>query len=884
MQVPPELELHLKTARTLLDLGYPLLTVLENPLIPHEHRSWVAAKLEEESNRTFERARVISASPLEDDWLSRIDRSSWYYWPELRRYLLGMKNRPIDQVRSLDDTSEKVLRQLGNPHGDDFDIRGLVLGHVQSGKTANFTAVIAKAVDAGYRLVVVFSGTDNGLRMQTQRRLNRELTGYPKNEVKDAVPHPPVGKQWLQFTTDDLKGDFQPGKASTSSLQGSQPVLLVVKKNGDVLRRLRSWLEKAPEKDRSRLPVLFIDDEADQASIDTRGSHQTEDDADIADPDYTPPAVINGLIRELLGLFTRRAYVAYTATPFANILVPHNNYDPLVGPDLYPKDFFIDIPKPAGYFGTEEFFGINGDEYVETGAGLDVIRHVDLAEVASLELANPVTKSLETAVLAFILGGAARACRGQSLAPSTMLIHTSHKIQNQKPVMKLVEALLVDLRNEWRYDRRMLRGRLELLWKDDFLPTSFGVPKAPTHSFSEIEPFIGPFLDAIVVREVNSDKGDVLDYDKEPHLKAIAVGGNRLSRGLTLEGLLVSFFGRHSPQYDTLLQMARWFGFRGGYEDLTRIYTTELLSTWFIHLSLVEARLRQDLRIYESQPSLSPLDVGMRVLTHPSMKVTSDLKNRFGTVMVENTSFSETLLQTINFPLHESEALLRQCNNNWTALISLLDRLGNGYIEKYGPLWNDVPIEKVLDFLDDFIDLSIGNLPFDQIRNWIRNRYNDGHLLSWTVAVRGRESCNPLLGSAGWVPDGLAPVWNLERTRLKASSTSLGVITSDGDEALGLSKEEKAIMTATLVSGQETNRNRAARLARDPKKALLLIYPISKYSGHEVTPRRDRQPLYPDPEGPFARDLIGLALSFPKTGGPRKSEKHMTGTVPWRPA
>ena len=655
-QLSPQQDQALRTARVLLDLGYPKAEVLNNSVIPQDLRQWVAEQIEEEANRTFERARVISAADELTDWLANVDRSEWYYWPSLRAFLLGVKGWPKDTVASLDDASDRILRELKPPWTSEFDVRGLVLGYVQSGKTANYTALIAKAADAGYRLVVVFSGTDNGLRRQTQIRLNRELTGYPGNPPR-AVHIPPVGRQWHQFTSDDLNGDFHPGRANSAALQGSQPVLLVVKKNGAVLRRLRSWLLSASDDVKSSLPTLFIDDEADQASVDTRGSYQTQEDFDAENPDYETPAVINGLIRELLGIFLRRSYIGYTATPFSNVLIPHDTYDGSAGADLYPKDFFIDLPKPRGYFGTEEFFGRFdpiGNTNVE---GLDVLRIVSPEQVVSFVQNNELTPSVDEAICAFVLGGAARAKRGKPDAPCTMLVHTSQLIADQGPTKRLVEARFRELKDEWRYDRNGAVARLRSLWNSDFVPTTASIAGSPQHTFDDLEPFVGPFLEVVQVREINSDKGEVLDYELEPSLKAIAVGGNRLSRGLTLEGLLVSYFARRSPQYDTLLQMARWYGYRSGYVDLTRIYTTRELAGWFADLALVEYRLRQDMQVYEHIPGLKPRDVGMRLLQHPAMQVTGPLKRRFTASSIISQSYSGQIEQTFKFPLHDEDRL-----------------------------------------------------------------------------------------------------------------------------------------------------------------------------------------------------------------------------------
>ena len=254
--------------------------------------------------------------------------------------------------------------------------------------------------------MIVLSGLDNGLRRQTQIRLDRELVGYAEGCV-GAVRLPPVGQRWHQFTTEEFGGDFRPGHANHSALQGSQPVLLVMKKNARVLDRLHTWLDAAPEEVRNALPLLVIDDEADQASVDTRGSYQTSD----PDQDYAEPAVINGLIRELLHKFRRRAYVAYTATPFANILIPHDNVDPNAGSDLYPRDFIVDLPQPDGYFGAERLFGRLDEETGEFIDGMDVIRHIPDIDIATLD-ADQLPDSLCTAIMDFVLAGAARAERG----------------------------------------------------------------------------------------------------------------------------------------------------------------------------------------------------------------------------------------------------------------------------------------------------------------------------------------------------------------------------------------------------------------------------------------------------------------------------------------
>lgn len=862
--------------RVMIASGVPRNAAIENPAIPPELRQQISDAIGQEENITLEPARMLVATPRRDEWLRQIDRSGWHYWPTLRAYLLGSKGWQTAVVRSLDEVTDNILGQLTSPTAEQFDIRGLVLGYVQSGKTANFTSLIAKAADVGYRLIVVLSGIDNGLRRQTQIRLKRELVGYTDDRLS-AVRMPPLGRQWHAFTSEELNGDFQPGHANHAALQGTQPVLLVVKKNGPVLRRLLRWLDDAPEEVRRTIPLLVIDDEADQASVDTRGTYQTEDEPLPAD--YEEPSVINRLIRDLLCKFQRRAYVAYTATPFANILIPHDTFDPQRENDLYPKDFIVDLPKPALYFGAEELFG-RFDSATETEVGgLDIIRDIpdhDLQDLAQ----GALPPSLETAILDFVLAGAARAQRGQGALPATMLVHVSHLVVAQLGMAELVRQRFTELKDEWRYQRTYgIRDRLQLRWNEDLRPVTRASHIERDMSFEEIEQHIGPFFESVQTRVVNSSTGEVLDYEREPGLKAIAVGGNRLSRGLTLEGLLVSYYIRRSVMYDTLMQMGRWFGYRPGYEDLTRIYTTAELAGWFSELAFVEHRLREDLRIYEEQ-GLTPIQLGMRIWQHPTMQVTSPLKRRFASSTTISQTYSLGIEQTFKFPLSKLSDLAVLAEENMLVVRDFLNRLGAPQWQKIGPVWSGVSPEDILEFLRRYrTDSQARSISLPLICAYIVRQVELGELVRWTIAVRGRESQDRTLGEAGWgVPGGR--IWQISRTRIR-DTDSVGVITSPGDEAIGLLPDAQARMREYQQQGKSDNP--AARLARPPEEGLILLYPISKRSGHDLQSGTIRRPLYENPDDPRARDLVGLAISFPQSAHPQRVDAYLEGTVGWRP-
>ncbi len=872
----------LGVVRLLINNGLNREDAINNPAIPVEYRQSIREILEREDNIILMPANLLSATKNKDEWLNNLDRSEWYYWPNLRRYLLGYKNWSTAALRSLDETTDRIMGQLEPPVTEQFDIRGLVLGYVQSGKTANFTALIAKAADVGYRLVIVLSGTDNGLRRQTQIRLNRELIGYVDGRT-DSVQLPPMGKQWHQFTTEDINGDFQPGNANYAALQGSQPVLLVIKKNGPVLKRLHKWLDEAPDDVRRTLPVLVIDDEADQASIDTKGSYQAEDEP-LPD-DYTEPSVINRLIRELLNKFSRIAYVAYTATPFANILIPHDTYNPQYENDLYPKDFIVDIPKPDGYFGAEEQFGRFDSETNEQAGGLDIIRYIPENELNNLKINSEIPNTLENAMLDFVLSGAARAQRGKGNDPATMLLHGSHLILKQNEIASLVLQRFSELRDEWRYQRTLgILERLRTIWDTDFRSVTCGVDISRDMDFGEIEPFIGPFFESVQVRVINSSTGDVLDYEREPNLKAIAVGGNRLSRGLTLEGLLTSYFFRTTAMYDTLMQMGRWFGFRGGYEDLTRIYMTSDLSGWFSDLALVEYELRQDIRMYEAQ-NLTPLELGTRIVKHPAMLVTNRIKQRFARTITIEQSYSGQVVQTFRFPFNNLNDLSILTVHNIRAVNDFIRQLGTTDWKKYScPVWDDISPDLILGFLNNYQTYpEARNISLHLIIAYIQKLIENNELTSWTVAIRGRITKEQILGEIDFGLDRLIPM--ISRTRLAGDSESLGVITNPGDEEIGLSDEKlKEARQIQEGSVKKIGSNPAARMVRPATDGLLLIYPVSLKSGYEKIPPKSRRPIYDNPDEPGNNNIICFAISFPvsKTDQGIKGE-YVIGTVDWRP-
>ncbi len=876
-----------------MSIGQALDEALTNPAIPADLRDQIGAIIESERTIILRDPRVLSSRSRRDgEWLNEEDRSQWYYWPRLREYLIDVKAWPEASVRSVDNVTDRILGQMEKPSEARFDTRGLVLGYVQSGKTANFSALIAKAVDVGYRLIIVLSGVHNSLRQQTQRRLMAELVGYTDRRIA-SVPIPPQGRRWLTITTDDLNGDFDPGNVQ-GVLQGTQPVLMVVKKNSTVLQRLQQWLDAAPQDIRSTIPVLVIDDEADQASINTGGDRPPDDDNEDDDDripvlDTRPPSAINELIRSLVNRFNRIAYVAYTATPFANILIPHTAVDRVAGQDLYPRDFIVDLPKPPGYFGAEEIFGLSDGEDEGVGEGLNVIRVIPDDE---LEFVVPgrgtdvgvfqpeLPASLENAILDFVLAGAARRQRGDGREPATMLVHIHLRVAVQRRVTELIEIRLAELRDEWRYQREFgIRNRLEARWISEFRPLTRSLHGSLDVPFDTVEEHIGPLFEAIQVKQINSEAEDILDYQRDPELKALVVGGNRLSRGLTLEGLLVSYYVRKSKMYDTLMQMGRWFGFRQGYEDLTRIYTTEELASWFRELAMVEFQLREDIQVYENE-GVKPVDLGPRILKHPAMLVTSPLKMKYAQEITIDQSYAAHLLQTTTFPFQDREFLLRNIDVTRQFITSL--GAPHGITTPGQPTWQEVPWQTVVDYLTSYqVDVQAQQRAFppELIRSFIMRQAAQGELIRWTVSIRGLRSQDRLLRSIDLAVQEGELVNCVRRTRLKLSPNSIGVITSPGDEETGLDAEH--LDRAAEIQASGIGRGPALRQARPRDNGLLLIYPISRYSRPDPRRESNREPLFDNPEG--EADVIGIALSFPASDTAATVQGvYVVGTVGWR--
>lgn len=773
-----------------------------------------------------------------------------FFWPPLRNRL---KSELPGAFEDVDRSSSRVIDLGERPGEETIDTRGLVLGYVQSGKTTNFMSVIAKAADVGYRLIIVLSGITDNLRQQTQERL------------QDYLVDPCQTRVHLLTTQEQDFSEITPSEALFS--QDELRLLAIVKKNPARLRRLNAWIKKASATTLANCPILIIDDEADQASIDVGGRRQS---------------TINRLIQELLS-HPKAAYIAYTATPFANLLI-----DPIDEAGLYPRNFVVTLPRSDAYFGPERIFGtLEAEEGVEPDDGLDIVREVPTEDAAVVkpptnkdkleQWTADVPLSLRRALLWFVLGTTARRLRSNEVRHSSMLVHTSMRAVAHQATKEAVEAELVALRKDVELEDPSVIGELRDLWDTETQrvdPTIFD--NAPI-LIDEVMDELPQTLDSVHVIMDNYLSGERLKYTKEKAETVIVVGGNTLSRGLTLEGLISSYFVRSASAYDTLLQMGRWFGYRKGYEDLVRVWMTAELREWFVALATVEAEIREEIDTYAKEGK-KPAQLPVRIRSHPQMTITAAAKMR--SAIRVNVSYSGTKVQTILFN-DEDKNWLEGNISATAALVSAAraaghaeDELPSRNVRGFSGISNDL----ILDFLSEYqVHEDARTIQTDTVREYIRAQADKGALDSWNVVFIERQNT-----AESDLTLGLDKPLKLLRRRKMASGSKSGVanlkaISSRWDRFADLEYNKKSIVDSHGLSGEGQVRDYHLRDLRKKrgldKVGLLAIYAINKDSevvepadavaldAPEIDPTKsksERAPLK------AANHMIGITLMFPE--------------------
>lgn len=703
--------------------------------------------------------QILEGRDARIPWLKEFKaerQSEWLFWTRYKRYLAEQKHFAPEVISQLDDLTDRILDKLFNPQRDDVIInkKGLVVGQVQSGKTANYTGLICKAADAGFNLIIILAGIHNNLRSQTQTRIDEGFLGFDTQNTRayDMNRTIRIGVGLIpgfdnaianSYTTSTERGDFTKQAANTAgfNFNNPQPIILVIKKNVSVLKRLYSWLKSQSTHDIiANKSLLLIDDEADNASINT--SRDGDD-----------PTAINKNICKIIKLFNRSAYVGYTATPFANIFIP------LDKDDLFPKDFIINLPAPDNYIGPEKVFGTsaNPDGNEDLLPIVFPVTDSDTFVPAGHKRDDPkptiddIPESLKTAIKCFIITCAIRIARGQENKHNSMLIHVSRFQAWQNHLKIIIDRLFKYYKSEIEANDPTIMEEFRQIFEEDtpnyrsYCSITREIMNSPVlsrvdnrmrlHTWNEIKPLLYRAVQKIEVKSINGTSGDSLTYyeNEKNGISVIAIGGDKLSRGLTLEGLSVSYFLRASKMHDTSMQMGRWFGYRPGYVDLCRLFTSNELNEWYRHITLASDELREEFR-YLAESGGTPENYALKVRTHPGqLQITSISKMRHTRNI--QVSWAGRLVET--YQLLQNSISKR---NNLAVTDSLLSELGTPDRIKSDYLWTGVSSDIICDYLSRFqLPESLTKVNLDLICDYIRELNEVGELISWNIALMSKN-------------------------------------------------------------------------------------------------------------------------------------------------
>lgn len=778
----------------------------------------------------------------------------WYYWEKYKNHLLGKGFSP-HVVASLGDVSERILALTENPNKTgSWERKGMVVGHVQSGKTANYLGLISKAADAGYKVFIVIAGITNSLRKQTQMRIEQGFTGRDtsnKKFIQVGVGLTDYDPKYQPITFTTVHKDFNKNTASQvgANIQNfSNPVVFVIKKNGKTLQNLIDWLKQSIQSNDEMakiddVPMMMIDDEADNASINTKKN-----------PDEVTK--INALIRQLLSIFKEKCYIGYTATPFANIFIDDKPMD-VIGENLFPRDFIYSLDTPSNYCGANKIFcqqpedsivriiSDHQDENGETGP-LPLKHRKDLP----IDFLPP---SLIDAVNMFFLTRAIRILREEGIKHNSMLVNVSRFNDIQARVREKLVEYLAEAQNAIRYSYKMPNAlanqiivRLKKLFDKEYYTCEF--------SWEQVLNKLNNATAPIKIYIINQQSQDALDYEKYTDgLNIIAVGGFSLSRGLTLEGLSISYLIRNTMMYDTLMQMGRWFGYRDGYEDLCRIYMPKESQAWYEFITDATDELISDFK-YMASLDATPKNFGLRVRKSPfKLLITAKNKMWQGTAIREKIDLSGRYIETKRVFI-TPDAI----SANQKLFFNTIEKLQQ--IKKLSPtdgnndyLWRDVPADIILDFIRDYRNHESSiDTQMAPIHRFVRNmKERDGYKF-WDVllvSVKNGESTRQFdipISDSIRIIEPLRTAGNKTSDGKGIEVSSRRRMASQGIEIMGLTEDQKkkaqAIIDKEERNAGKSNKDAAYRYSRS-KPLLILFLAHLMENSPEKTPH-EHMPIY----------------------------------------
>ena len=795
--------------------------------------------LETQLDITQEVGHSISVSDFKKWWGERKSSGiDLHYWNRFSQYMAYQGELPPRVMNVLDQTTDEILDYAGDPTIEgSWRRRGMVIGHVQSGKTSNYSGLICKAADAGYKVIILFAGITNSLRKQTQERINHSFIGKHATEVQNvrqevigAALHsvgPPKHPDYGTYLSKDFVLSSAVAQAGHQMQNKTEPVIFVCKKNVSTLRNLNKYFENAFDSGFVPFPLLLIDDEADNASINTNASKITI-------------TAINKNIRSLLGKFTKSSYVGYTATPFANIFIDPITTDAMENDDLFPSDFIKSLDAPSNYVGPDRLFGKPGDL-----AERMLVEINDYEEILPIKhkpdhLLECLPDSLLNAVRCFILTKALRIYRGDATKHCTMMVNVSRFNAVQEKLEGLIYEYLEDLKADFflNSQKQDLHNGKHVCEVKSTFETEFQSKIDNCPAWDDVRKILYQASSLIKVRQVNMSGTEGLDYDNhlDEGLSVIAVGGLALSRGLTLEGLTVSYVLRNAAASDTLMQMGRWFGYRPNYEDICRLFIPQNSIDFYQEITESIAELRDEIKLMESYGS-SPKEFGLKVRESPaSIRITAANKMRSAEKITLSLGFAGKTI--------EGHSLRPEIDNwdNINLVKEFLSSLGAArqLDTVYSPklFWPDVGKQQILQFLTNFKVSTYSKELF--VREKDQNSLVTDYIFSatedfkkWDVCVN--NVCTDMKSEKSILFNG----WHLiPRERHKGwwsndkvyNITRNRGVSSGGDSANGLLKTTKSELEKSFgksISNALYNRG------RHENKPLLMFYVLNCRSANE---------------------------------------------------
>lgn len=846
---------------------------LDNPLTPEE-REHVIFTIHSQFTIDLQHKGTVLGNPDVKRWLDNAKTEiTWTYWRAFRDYLASDQGRAEKIIEENERIIDNILDYSGDPRIEgSWSRKGLVMGNVQSGKTQNYLGLINKAMDAGYRIIILLGGHMNDLRKQTQERVDEGVIGRESAHIVKVnlgiQNRIGVGKYRSEdvATVTSTIGDFNRNTANNLGIalnSLSDPIIFTVKKNTSILKNLYEWIKTKHMLDvedgkKLDLPLLFIDDEADFASVNTK-AHKDDITA------------TNKYIRQIIGLFNRSTYVAYTATPFANIFINPETTDEMYGDDLFPSDFMIRVPVPDNYLGQNFYF--ENQDYEEINPVVIIDDNEDMIPVKhnTMTSVGPLSASMKDSIRAFIISCSLRDSRGHENEHKTMMINITHLNALQGQLTPMIEDYLKALKNSID---NIINDSIDNVLANSTISSfheTFRSKFNVDESFEDVLKTIRKAIHKIKVYGINTQSQQVLDYSIYPDgLSAIVIGGHKLSRGLTLEGLSVSYFARNSKAYDTLMQMCRWFGYRPNYGDLCKVYLPIESNEWYTFIAEAINELYEELEIMNLQQK-TPMEFGLKVRDHQgSLIVTARTKmetaensivtiDMWGQRQRRHRFFNNNDINKSNLEL--TERFYKKISTNKDVEVNK----DNGSL-----LIEDVSHEEIIEYIeeiklqeDDLGDLALIN----QIKTMQKN-----NLSNFKVLVKSIENSNKKLKWAEIIPDQEKKMLknykfcghkiNLQKRSYKSNGPLLFFPSAEAgsgtDEKVFISKDSIQSIIEKKANAQNF------QFIRSPERDFpaMIIYMFSlaviePYSSQYWT--EDNLSV----EIPFDLPTVGLSVSFP---------------------